>query len=331
MKPNSLPGPADRYLLYGPVDRDWEARLFSDETELRKLILDAALDEALARHFLSVEPAIRAVERRLKISRMLLRLAAGWMVAVTVGVAYWRLNRGGTEPPRTAVAKPTPTPDSFPPPSPTALPSLLPPPTAPEIAAAPSPHAEEEPPAPSQEALLPAAKEAPAAVAARVVRVRGNVLAQEGRVLAAGDVVAAGERIELGTDGDCLVRLPDESEVRLYSGSMVLFKAGPQDEIRLESGRLAAMVRPRPPARPFLLRTPHAWVTVRGTQFQLDVVPTETRVEVISGKIEFGAVASGHMANMAAGQRLRTDGQTLCSFESALPGVFYWRLRPATR
>ena len=98
----------------------------------------------------------------------------------------------------------------------------------------------------------------------------------------------AGATLRLPTNAPGTLVFADGSALQLDPGAAVEFGAPPDTaaaggkQLRLLTGALTAQVRPQPADRPLRVHTPHAVVTVVGTEFGLNVAGTNTQLEVIT-------------------------------------------------
>lgn len=144
---------------------------------------------------------------------------------------------------------------------------------------------------------------------ARVLAAEGATIhADSGAPARAGDPLRAGAGLHTGLTGHAAVRLRDGSEIRLDHGSRAVFRGGRHDEAFLAEGGLDADVRPRREGRELRLRTPGAWVVVRGTRLRLDAERGETRIRVDEGQVDIGTLDGDERLTLDAGQRAVVRG-----------------------
>jgi hypothetical protein len=135
-----------------------------------------------------------------------------------------------------------------------------------------------------------------AAVAAVAVLALGLAqLARETTVtarLTGGPPLPAGSFVRADPDRPVEVSLSTGTRLRLSgSGRLTLAEVGPRQRFMLETGRVWAKVAPLAPHHRFVISTPDAEVEVRGTSFEVAVVPERggcqgaTEVHVAEGSV----------------------------------------------
>jgi ferric-dicitrate binding protein FerR (iron transport regulator) len=172
---------------------------------------------------------------------------------------------------------------------------------------------------------IPETRPAPPEKVARPViavlgRVQGDVQiasAAGKRKAAAGEGLTADDGLEsAGSASHAVLDYPDGTRIELGPDSTIERHAERQGKriITLARGTVAATVAKQAPGRSVGLTTPHAEVTVLGTQFTLVVTADATRLEVREGRVRLtrlpdGAsieVAAGHHSVAARGQKLES-------------------------
>lgn len=137
---------------------------------------------------------------------------------------------------------------------------------------------------------------------ARVVASHGEVQLidvgqTQGRAVSEGDVLVSGSRIETAAAAAVTIEFADGSRLLVQGNSTLQMdtlsaygETGMVDtRMRLQRGRIESRVRPnRGPAGNFIIDTPPATTTVRGTEFRVYTSDTEQRsiTEVVSGEVE---------------------------------------------
>jgi len=118
----------------------------------------------------------------------------------------------------------------------------------------------------------------------------------------------AGTALRLPTNASATLVFADGSALQLDPGAAVEFSA-PADaagsggkQLRLLAGSLTAQVRPQPAGRPLRVHTPHAVVTVVGTEFGLSVAGAETQLEVITGSVKLARPGGEPPLAVSAGE-----------------------------
>lgn len=84
--------------------------------------------------------------------------------------------------------------------------------------------------------------------------------------------------------------------------------AGAALRVALDQGSLRASVAKQAPGATLSLVTPHAVVEVIGTEFELAVEATATRLEVTEGSVRFTRLGDGAVSEVAAGARAASYG-----------------------
>jgi len=169
-------------------------------------------------------------------------------------------------------------------------------------------------------AFFIAAPMAHAAVAGRVLEVRGKALAWP-----KGDVTAKPLVLTVGADvpEGAIIRTAEGATVRLVMQDKSLLNLGPSTELRLTRYRVAAKEKKRSVGvrlmagrlwarvtsvfggdRNFAVQTENAVAGVRGTEFVVDVDKDgATHVTVLSGAVEVGVLGTETMTLLSALQR----------------------------
>ena len=111
--------------------------------------------------------------------------------------------------------------------------------------------------------------------------------------LEAGEQLRPGETVTTGPTGRTLLRYRDGTVLGLGSGGELLLLPGqtpanptaPSKQLLLRAGDLTATVSPQPTGQPVVLLTPHATLSVIGTRFAVQVMDSQTRLEVTEGAV----------------------------------------------
>lgn len=179
------------------------------------------------------------------------------------------------------------------PPAPPA-PKVVPPAVVREPAPLPPPPAPpKETPAPSRPSpsTVTVKEPEPAPVLATIERAQGTVHVGDrpGREIRAGDVVRT-----IGPESVAVVKYPDGTRLEVAAETAVGpfgERAGGGKSLALEHGVLVADVARQP--APLILATPHAEVTVLGTEFTLAATAAWTRLEVREGRVRLARTGGG--------------------------------------
>ena len=209
---------------------------------------------------------------------------------------------------------------------------VAPPTRAPEPVAPEAPPGPKEPaPAPPREAVEapkktgPEEKLQPATVAilerveglVQVVRAGGKAPAQTGQPLAEDqglEAAAAPARALIKYEDGTRLDLTAESTIERLSVRRMPGQAEGAKLLLLTRGVLLAAVAKQPAGKPLVISTPHAEITVLGTQLLLSVTADTTRLEVQEGRVRLLRradsavvdVTTGHFAIAAKGTRLES-------------------------
>ena len=126
--------------------------------------------------------------------------------------------------------------------------------------------------------------------------------------LASGAVIPkVGDVIQAGDSGSATVTFADGTILHLEPGTEIVFQpvANPPrlggKQLKLISGSLAAEVAKQPDGLPLLIQTPHALVTVVGTEFDLAVATNQTALEVRHGLVKMTGAGETNPVSVAAG------------------------------
>jgi anti-sigma factor RsiW len=124
----------------------------------------------------------------------------------------------------------------------------------------------------------------------------GTVRALAGQGIRAGQTASATVRFADGT----ILHLEPGTEISLQPVANPSRRGGKQ--IRLLAGGLSARVARQPEGLPLLIQTPHALVTVVGTEFDLNVAANQTALEVTHGMVKLAGDGEAKAVNVAAGE-----------------------------
>jgi len=125
----------------------------------------------------------------------------------------------------------------------------------------------------------------------------------------AGSLVPkGGDGLRVSDGGSGTVTFADGTVLHLEPGTEVRFQpvANPRrhggKQLKLISGSLSADVARQPEGLSLLIETPHALVTVVGTEFDLSVVAQQTELEVTRGLVKLVEVGAAQSVSVAAGE-----------------------------
>ncbi|RZJ05484.1 MAG: hypothetical protein EOP39_20025, partial [Rubrivivax sp.] len=154
---------------------------------------------------------------------------------------------------------------------------------------------------------------------AEAVFVKGDVQRQRGtasEALTSGSSLLSGDRVRTGAQSSASLRfvdgsrllVPPESDVALDQLLVLGRGALPAVRLRLTKGGADNRVAPNAQRVPlYELRTPHANLGVRGTEFRVQVEGAATRMQVLSGAVH----ADGRAGDVGGGEGLLAEGTAL--------------------
>lgn len=129
------------------------------------------------------------------------------------------------------------------------------------------------------------------------------------RVELAGNPIlpTPGNTIRATTNSSATVKFADGTTLHLEPGTEIsLVAVGSQrssgKQLKLLSGSLSADVAKQPEGLPLLIQTPHALVTVVGTEFDLSVATNQTELEVTHGLVKMTGDGETNAVSVAAGE-----------------------------
>ena len=262
----------------------------------------------------------------------------GWGVGLAAAALFLillatpgRLPRPEEKPPVARIEEPPPVPPPLPPPAPPPPPKREPEPVPPPPPPAPRIETPVAPPPPPPPPAVPAPKEKVPETRPEPEKPRPVIIALLGRVqgdvqvtapagrrrAAAGEGLAPDEGVEaLGAGSHAALEFTDGSRIELGADSGIERLAEKQGRrgVALARGTMIATVTRQPAGRTLVVTTPHAEVTVVGTQFTVTELPDSTRLEVREGRVLLkrlpdGAsieVSAGHVAVAAKGVKLES-------------------------
>lgn len=112
-------------------------------------------------------------------------------------------------------------------------------------------------------------------------------------------ICVAGAAYEVAPEGSLTLALPlsEGRKTELACSGDTAFRIGPHATSQifighLAAGKLRAKVAPQRASESFTIETPHAYVRVIGTEFDLEVAARGTRLVVLKGTVEFRAKES---------------------------------------
>lgn len=130
-----------------------------------------------------------------------------------------------------------------------------------------------------------------------------------------GERILVGDRIVTPAGGSLVFEYSDQTRVNLLGASSVVFdrfhspQGGSAKRLHLQGGELFASVSPQ--QQPMRLETPIAQALVLGTELQLSARSDQTRLEVISGKVDLRRNSDGKTVTVAASQAAVASANSL--------------------
>ncbi|MEY4385374.1 MAG: hypothetical protein RLY20_657 [Verrucomicrobiota bacterium] len=169
----------------------------------------------------------------------------------------------------------------------------------------------------------PATTNAPVELPARVELAGNFSQPQLGDTIRAGDIASATVKFADGTT----LHLEPGTEISLVA---VDSKRSGGKQLKLISGALSADVAKQPPGLPLLIQTPHALVTVVGTEFDLSVATNQTALEVTHGLVKMTGSGKPDAVNVAAGEFAVAAEKTPLRYGRLARHPFLWPFSSAS-
>lgn len=121
----------------------------------------------------------------------------------------------------------------------------------------------------------------------------------------------SGDQLRVGEESAAEVTLTDGTRVVLSADSVLHFQRfdAVSKTLLLERGAADVEAAPQSPARPLIIITQQARLTVLGTQFRLYAGASDSRVELEEGKVQFERQSDGQTVEVAAGQYAVADAE----------------------
>lgn len=146
-----------------------------------------------------------------------------------------------------------------------------------------------------------------------------------------GQQFFAGDKVQVGDEGEAEVLLADGSRLILGADSVLQFpvaESGSQKRVHLERGAADVEAARQLPDDPLILSTEQARLVVLGTRFRLYAGDGNSRVELEEGKVQFERNSDRESVEVTAGQYAVAEAVK----ESRLPLIAQplgdeWRLR----
>ncbi len=140
------------------------------------------------------------------------------------------------------------------------------------------------------------------------------------RALAEGARLAPGDSVEVARSGTLRFRYAgEESYVQAGEQTILRMEASPEGAKRLyvTSGTLKVTVAPQPEESRMVVTTPHAALTLVGTELSLDVTGNRTQVDVTDGTVDVTGPDGSKKTRAHAGQHVTATARCI--------GPPFWR------
>ena len=155
--------------------------------------------------------------------------------------------------------------------------------------------------------------------------------------LSSGSIVPKiGETIRTEDSASATAKFADGTILHLETGTVIRIesvatppRAGGK-QLKLISGSLSAAVAKQPPGLPLLIRTPHALVTVVGTEFDLIVATNQTALEVTHGLVKMTGADEAQPVSVAAGEFAVAAPRTATRYGRLARHPFLWPFSSAS-
>ena len=145
-----------------------------------------------------------------------------------------------------------------------------------------------------------------------------------------------GDTLRVALDASGTVKFADGTVLHLEPGTEVMFTAvSPAKrrggkQLQLLGGTISAEVAKQPEGLPLLIETPHALVTVVGTEFDLTVATNQTALEVTRGLVKLSGADVAQPINVAAGEFAVASPDALPRFGSLPRNPYLWPFSSAS-
>lgn len=145
-----------------------------------------------------------------------------------------------------------------------------------------------------------------------------------------------GDTIRVGNSTSATVTFADGTILHLEPGTEIALqpvtnppRAGGK-QFKLISGALSAAVAKQPTGLPLLIQTPHALVTVVGTEFDLNVATNQTALEVTHGLVKMSGTSDAQPVSVAAGEFAVAAPRTATRYGRLARHPFLWPFSSAS-
>ena len=155
--------------------------------------------------------------------------------------------------------------------------------------------------------------------------------------LSSGSIVPkVGETIHVEDSASATVKFADGTILHLEPGTEIRFQAVAKPprpggkQLKLISGSLSAEVAKQPEGLPLLIETPHALVTVVGTEFDLSVATNQTALEVTHGHVKMTGAGATQPVSVAAGEFALASPQGALQYGRLARNPYRWPFSSAS-
>ncbi|MEP6662495.1 MAG: FecR family protein, partial [Verrucomicrobiota bacterium] len=145
-----------------------------------------------------------------------------------------------------------------------------------------------------------------------------------------------GDGLRVGGNGSGTMTFADGTVLHLEPGTEIIFQsvANPPrnggKQLKLISGSLSADVAKQPMDLPLLIQTPHALVTVVGTQFDLAVSTNQTELEVTRGLVKMADTGAAKTVSVAEGEFAVASPNAAMQYGRLARNPFLWPFSSAS-
>jgi len=145
-----------------------------------------------------------------------------------------------------------------------------------------------------------------------------------------------GEAVRAPANSSATVKFADGTTLNLEPGTEISFvsvdrtaRSGGK-QLKLLAGSISAAVAKQPEGLPLLIQTPHAHVTVVGTEFDLSVATNQTALEVTHGLVKMNGNGETNPVSVAAGEFAVAAEKTPLRYGRLARHPFLWPFSSAS-
>ena len=155
--------------------------------------------------------------------------------------------------------------------------------------------------------------------------------------LASGAVIPkVGDAIQVSDSSSATVTFADGTILHLEPGTEIVFQpvVNPPrpggKQLKLLAGSLSADVAKQPEGLPLLIQTPHALVTVVGTEFDLNVATNQTELEVTHGLVKMTGADETNPQSVATGEFAIAAPKRAMQYGRLARNPYFWPFSSAS-